>query len=131
MGKFDKVNAPTDPADLDRATVTSGALSLQSSIFQRLKRKLGSSKAGQTGWMMVRLAQEDHADHAEAKGAADNMTIEGLGDLVVVAEAATKAMTTSTSRNLGEAVVKGLRGAQGVVQWKSEGGSGRAAGGEK
>ena len=109
MGKFDRVNLERDPSSTARDAVINAAQSLQASLYQRLRKARGNSGAGMTGWMMVRLAQEDHADNGEAIDAVLAMTASELSALLTVARDARKAMRTPETRELADRVVEAMR----------------------
>lgn len=69
-------DAPS-PDSLLRPAVTC----LQASLYGRLKKRYGN-KAGDLGWLLVRLAQPSHRDHASAMRALESRSSEDFGAML-------------------------------------------------
>jgi hypothetical protein len=82
MGKFDTAFDAPNPLSMLSPAMTS----VQSSLYQRLRRSRGS-KAGEVAWLLVRLVQRDHRDHKAATEAFDALPPSVLQDLWKVARA--------------------------------------------
>lgn len=104
MGKFDIVLQGPSPDDVARASAVAAQQSLQSSLYQRLKRSRGAA-AGQIGWMLLRLAQYEHRDHDEAADTFCALSKTDQRALLAIARDAARAMKTSESRELADAVI--------------------------
>ncbi len=101
---------PPDPASLG----TPAAQSVQCALFMRLKKTYGN-RAGDVGWLLVRLGQPEHRDYEAALESCFRRTVPELTTLSsAVASARTKARTDQT-RELLDAIEAALLTARGVA----------------
>lgn len=100
MSKYDAAFAPRDPSELARDGARAATASVQSSLYGRLRREFGSSKAGVIAWMMLHAADGAHRDHDEACAALDGRTNRELSELVAAAEGALRAAKADGTREV-------------------------------
>jgi hypothetical protein len=111
--KFARAFDPPDPATL----LPSPVQSIQSSLYQRLRRSYGR-QAGTVGWLLVRLAQPKHRDHASAVASVSALPRGPLGALAACARATLDAATRPDARELAAGIVTAL----GAVAELADGG---------
>ncbi len=99
----------------DRELAARAAQSVQTSIFQRLRRASGGPLAGRLAWMLIRSAQPDHNDHCEAYTALSILTGAELAVLLKAATGARDSMKDAAARALAGDIVDAVRGCGGVA----------------
>ncbi len=105
--RFASAFDPPDPSSLGTPAVQS----VQASLYLRLKKARGN-KAGDIGWLLVRLAQPDHPRHEPALAALSALGVGDLRALAVTARAtcaAPKIAARADARELAAAIVEQLQ----------------------
>jgi hypothetical protein len=82
---------------------TSVAQSVQSSLYQRL-RKTYKDRAGDVGWLLVRLGQPDHREHDEACQAVNARSLADITAFLAVVRAAPRSRRTPAADDLVRAI---------------------------
>lgn len=104
--RFASAFDPPDPSSLGTPAVQS----VQASLYLRLKKARGN-KAGDIGWLLVRLAQPEHPRHESAIAAISALCVADLRGLAATARAtlaAPKISARADARELAGAVVSAL-----------------------
>ncbi len=97
--------------------VTPSIQSVQSSLYQRLKRTHGKN-AGTVGWLLVRASQPTHRHHADALAALSTLAPPALAALTSTVRAMLGAPTIAgraDSRELAQGIVEALEGVAALV----------------
>lgn len=93
--KYDDAFAPRDPSELAAAraaaAVRAATLSLQSSLYNRLRVEFGNANAGVIAWMLIRAADPLSPHHDAACVAMAARTSREVGSLFEAAEGALNA----------------------------------------
>ena len=97
---------PVDPLSLGTPAYTS----VQASLFNRLRKTRGKT-AGDLGWLLVRLGQPDHREHAEACDTIMTRPASELAALSAVVVAARDSLKGPGPRELCSAILEVLSSA--------------------
>lgn len=105
MSRFDHAFDAPEPSTLG----VSGIQSVQSSLYLRLRKTYGN-KSGTMGWLLVRLAQPEHADHQAAFDALSSrpQTLGGLLRIARATLASPNIASKPAARDVAGAVVSAL-----------------------
>lgn len=79
-------------------------VSIQASLYNRLRRSRGKA-AGSLGWLLVRLGQPGHREHAEAVELVSDRPTADLAALSLIVGAARAAARTAPARELCDAIL--------------------------
>ncbi len=100
-----------DPPDFAAAAAVDSAKSVQTSLFQRLKKKYGN-RAGDLGWLLVRLGQPQHREHGAALDAIVTRPVEELTLFQSLVSAASSAAKTQGARDMCGVILTSLHWAE-------------------
>ncbi len=92
------------PLDLARVAVAS----LQTSLFQRLRKAHGGPLAGRLSWLLVRAGQGDHDDHMGALSELAEFPPETIRTFIDAASRARDSLPSPHASRLAGAVVEAL-----------------------
>jgi len=113
--EYDALFAPRDPSERAAAAVATlsraATLSVQSSLYNRLRAEFGNSSAGGIAWMLIRAASPDSPHHDAALEALQGRTRAELGSLLLVVEGALGAAKTPETAALARAVLETVKAA--------------------
>lgn len=102
--KYDAAFAPRDPSELFRDALRAATASVQSSLYGRLKRMFGSSRAGTIAWMMIHASDPAHRDHDAAHAALVARSFREVAELWDASGGALKAAKTPEAKKIAERV---------------------------
>ncbi len=103
-----------DPPDFTRVRSASAATSVQSSLYQRLRKTRGD-KAGSLGWLLVRLGQPDHREFDDALEAIATRPLSDLVAFSALVSGARAAAKAPGASELCDAILNELDGARCVI----------------